>query len=189
MLLRAIVLTTPRSRPWSANLQPGGDVCRRAAERQAAARHFDYDREIFFAVLEGCYVDGASNESVDAILALDPVSQMPANFIKGCPICMPARDAFRVYRARPQFESRKDSADTFGPGLDAGVSAALASGDLAAAGADHEAGRELMARRVEALRLNDSERDEWQKAMGDMRKSMVLLEQYRSGPNPGTYHR
>ena len=190
MLLRVIVLSTlSLAAFWSTRLQPGGEACRRAAEQQTAARHFDYDQEIFFGVLEGCYVTGISNSAVDTILAIDPASDLPANFIKGCPICMPARDAFRVYRARPQFEGRKGPADTFGPGLDAAVTEALAGFDIATRQEQiMKLVESWMARRVEVLRLNDAERDEWQKAMGEMRKKgMILLKQYRSGPNPGTY--
>jgi|SRR5882672_9826671 len=192
MLLRAIALTTlslSLAALWSAYVKPGGEACRRAAEQQAAARHFDYEQEIFFGVLEGCFVDGVSNEAVDAILAVDPASSMPANFIQGCPICMPARDAFRVYRARPRFEGHKDSSDTFGPGLDPTVLTALASADLGVRQTQiMKLVESWMARRVDGLRLNDYERGEWQQNMADRRKKgMAMLQQYRNGGNPGTY--
>jgi hypothetical protein len=192
MLFRVLALTMlslSLTAFWSTDMQPGGEACRRAAAQQAAARPFDYEHEIFFAVLEGCFVDGVSNESVDAILADDPQSGMPANFIKGCPICMPARDALRVYRARPKFEGRKGVTDTYGPGLDARVTAALASGDV------YTRQQQIMqlveswlARRVDVLRLDDYERKEWQINMADRRKKgMALLESYQRAGNSGTY--
>ena len=78
----------------------------------------EFDRMIFYAVLEGLYEDGVSNEAVDIVLLKDPTSGSYAHFVYGCPICAPTIDAFRMYRARPQFYSRKGITDTYGTGLE-----------------------------------------------------------------------
>lgn len=121
----------------------------------------DLDREIFFAVLEGLYVDGVSSEAVDALLAAE--DGQPLHFVPGCPICMPAVDALRVYRARVPFSSKKELRDTFGPGLSEAETAALASSDrrerLATIGGLVE---RWIARRLEAGRPTPEERAAWE---------------------------
>ena len=79
-----------------------------------------FNKMIFFAVLEGLYSDGVSNETVDILLReeeIAPNRKRDMHFIYGCPICMPTLEAMRVYRARPAFRSYKAYRDTFGEGL------------------------------------------------------------------------
>jgi hypothetical protein len=195
MFLRSVTFaafTLPVFALWlgaAPNTELGGEACRKVAEQQAQARHFDYGHEIFFAVLEGCYVDGTDNESVDHMLAVDERSGRPENFVWSCPICMPARDALRVYRARPEFDGRKDAIDTFGPGLDAETIQALASPFLdIRQSAINKRVDHWLAKRVETLRLNDFEKAEWQRAMEEMRKKgMAMLAAYKTESRPGTY--
>src|SRR5215831_4354620 len=52
----------------------------------APAVHDDVTEGIFFAVLEGCYQDGAATELVDAMRANDPKIGYPVNFVYACPI-------------------------------------------------------------------------------------------------------
>jgi hypothetical protein len=170
---------------------PGGEKCREAAAAAAAqgARKFDYQQELFFAVLEGLYVDGVSSDAVDAIVARDQESGYPANLVWGCPICMPAFDAMTVYRARPRLESHKEITDTFGPGLDPAKMSALTSG---APEQRRAAIMELVqgwaARRMDALRLTDAERDAWRTEMEMLRKKgMEMLTRYRDMAKPGSY--
>jgi hypothetical protein len=171
--------------PFAEPLVGGGEACRQAA----TARSFDYEQELFFAVLEGLYVDGVSNEAVDAILAEDPVSGRPANFVWACPICMPAYEALRVYRARPAFVTKKLVVDTFGPGIDPAVLARLTRGDLASRqSAIMELVQSWTARRLDSMRLTDAERDGWRLEMEMRRKKgMEMLYSYRDGPNAGSY--
>ncbi len=71
---------------------------------------------VFFAVLEGLYTDGVTNEVVDCILSPDPKSGEPRyneHFVYACPLCHPAYEAFRLYRARPTFYGLKGEPDTF----------------------------------------------------------------------------
>ncbi len=76
---------------------------------------------VFFAVLEGLYEDGVSTDDVERILAIDPATKQPQyseHFVGACPLCLPAFDAFQLYRSRPMFYGRKEAIDKFGPGLD-----------------------------------------------------------------------
>src|SRR5262249_22021904 len=69
---------------------------------------------IFFAVLEGLYTDGVSNEIVDLII---PKGQYDDHFVYTCPLCHPAYEAFWLYRKRQHFYGLKASKDTFGGGI------------------------------------------------------------------------
>ncbi|MFN0009870.1 MAG: hypothetical protein ACKVXR_18410 [Planctomycetota bacterium] len=140
-----------------------------------------YEEHIFFAVLEGLYHDGVSNEVVDRIIVKDEVSGYPANFVWACPACMPAYNAFVVYRARPTFVGEKVPRDTFGPGLAPAKVERLTAVDLPVAQAALE---ELIAswmdRRMESLRLTDGERSQWRIEMEERRKlGMSFLNAYR----------
>lgn len=87
-------------------------------------------RFVFFAVMEGLYNDGVSDEIVDIVIPLvtpDPTEVNPApapyrdtnaNFIYTCPICHPAFEAFLIYESRKPFRGLKGArVDTFGSGL------------------------------------------------------------------------
>ena len=87
---------------------------------------------VFFAVLEGLYRDGISNEVVDSIIPPDKNGKArfdSEHFVYACPICHPAFEAFRLYRQRGDFYGLKSPVDTFGPGLDHAVSVRLQSHD------------------------------------------------------------
>lgn len=156
-----------------------------AASAQEAT---DFDYELFAAVLEGLYVDGVSNEAVDAITAKDPEHGYPANFVWGCPVCMPAYRAFLTYRARPHFDWLKGSQD-FGRGLDAATQAALTTGELLAR---QQALMQLVGRWVERrmsrLRLTPDESAQWKQEMELRRKTgMSTLANYKSNGLRGSY--
>ena len=63
-------------------------------EREDGMSVPDEHTMIFFAVLEGLYRDGASNEAVDAILRQDDKGGY-IHFVYGCPICTPSRVSAR----------------------------------------------------------------------------------------------
>jgi len=157
-----------------ASVVPGGP--RWAAKADA------YEQHIYFAVLEGLYADGVSNEVVDKIVAIDDQTKYPANFVWACPVCMPAYNAFLAYRARPAFRGYKIPRDTFGPGLAPPVAARLTSDDLQVRQSELEKLISTwMDRRMESLRLTDDERQEWRTVMEERRKQgMGYLEGYRS---------
>lgn len=133
-------------------------------------------RTVFFAVLEGLYEDGVATEDVERILLEDEAERL-IHFVPGCPLCMPARDAFRVYRTRALWTDYKDLPEgTFGPGLDKETRAALHSGDFATR---FQAIQRLIERwvgkRLDLMRLTKDERFAWRNAIADMRKRGTAL--------------
>jgi len=137
---------------------------------------------VFFAVLQGLYEDGVSTEDVNRILAVDPrtqQSQFQEHFVGACPLCLPAFDAFVLYRSRPRFHQRKDDADTFGPGLDPILAKKLHSD----AKADQLEAIQTMVnrwviRRLEIMRLTKDEREQWIAVIEEgRRKGMGQLQQ------------
>ena len=139
----------------------------------------DVRQLVFFAVLEGLYRDGVSNEDVDIILAKDPKTKqyrLNENFVYTCPLCMPALDAFALYRSRPSFNGWKDSRDKFGAGLDAAMEGKLKSTNKTQR---LEAIRDLTNRwvqqRLTMMRLTKEERILWQQRIEEGRKSGMDL--------------
>lgn len=164
-----------------------GDV-RLELPQEVALEETDFEYELFAAVLEGLYLDGVSNEVVDAITVKDPEHGYPANFVWACPVCMPAYRAFLTYRARPHFDWVKARRD-FGPGLDAATVASLTTGEFAAR---QEALMRLVGRWVERrmtrLRLTPAERAQWKLEMEMRRKKgMAQLAEYKAGGMRGSY--
>jgi hypothetical protein len=169
----------------------GGEACRRAAEA-AASLHEEsdkYDREVFFAVLEGLYADGVQNAVVDRVLEVDPQTKYPAHFVYACPICMPAYNAFATYRARPEFAGDKQHRNAFGSGLSSEQVQALTEGDLARRQrAILQLVQGWIERHLGSRRLNDDERARWRQAMEERRKKgMAMLEMYRAQGLGGSY--
>jgi hypothetical protein len=116
---------------------------------------------VFHAVLEGLYADGVQNEVVDLIIPPGD-KQFSTHFVYACPLCHPAFEAFRLYRQRPEsFFGRKDDLDTFGKGLKNEVVSKLKSKEK---NERLEQIRGLVttwiARRVDSMRLNETERAE-----------------------------
>jgi len=138
-------------------------------------------RAVFFAVLEGLYEDGVSDEDVDRILRVDPATKAPRHFVPGCPLCNPALDAFRAYRSRGDWHY-KSGGNTFGPGLDESTRRALASEKL---GDRFAAVQGLIQRwvsaRVRLMRLTNAERKQWNLAIAEMaRKGNEILGSMRT---------
>ena len=141
---------------------------------------------VFFAVLEGLYEDGVSTDDVDRILAVDPKTKawrFEEHFVYGCPLCMPAFDAMALYRSRPVFHGRKDSADTFGPGLEPALKKKLESAQKSD---QLEAIQTLVnrwvGRRLDSMRLTKDEREQWTAVIEEGRqKGMGLLQTAQAG--------
>ncbi|HEY7862057.1 MAG TPA: hypothetical protein VIE39_00255 [Thermoanaerobaculia bacterium] len=128
----------------------------------SAAARIDESGMIFFAVLEGLYRDGVSNEAVDRILLCDPESGRYLHFVYACPICTPALDALRTYRNRAPFSGKKRFRDTFGPGLPPATIEALASEDIQVRlFAIESLMRSWVSRRLDGMRLTPEERAQW----------------------------
>lgn len=75
-------------------------------------------RLVFFAVLQGLYEDGVSDEVVNSIVPPDKKGRekMRHSFVLDCPLCQPTFEAFCAYQARPRFLG-EDRAATLGKGL------------------------------------------------------------------------
>lgn len=62
---------------------------------------------VFFAVLEGLYRDGVSDDVVECIVPKTPNPERDSlrkNFVPECPICHPVYEAFALYQKRPNFK-------------------------------------------------------------------------------------
>ena len=75
-------------------------------------------RLVFFAVLQGLYEDGVSDEVVNNIVPPDKKGRekMRHSFVLDCPLCQPTYEAFCVYQSRPRFTDDNKSS-SFGKGL------------------------------------------------------------------------
>jgi hypothetical protein len=75
---------------------------------------------IFFAVLEGLYADGVSNDEVSQIL-MKREGETYFHFIYSCPVCNATIWALEAYKARPDsLYGLKRIGNTFGPGIPLG---------------------------------------------------------------------
>ena len=121
-----------------------------------------YSQTIFFAVLEGLYRDGISNEVVDLVLAPDPVAGGRDHFVSACPLCSPALEAFRLYRERPMFEGLKSPMDTFRAAPSDGLAAKLRS-PVKQERLDAVQGliEAWVAQRLTLMRLSEAEQQDW----------------------------
>lgn len=75
---------------------------------------------VFFAVLEGLYVDGVPDEAVDLIVP--PKTDLDTNlkrcFVFRCPLCHAAYEAFVLYQRRQAFNGTGEKKSTFGKNFD-----------------------------------------------------------------------
>jgi len=144
----------------------------------------DYHRTVFFAVLEGLYEAGVENEIVDRVLMPDPKTNVPMHFVPGCPVCVPAIGAFRLYRERPDLGLKRD---TFGPGVHEDIRARLMSDVFE----DRMRGvwdiiEGSVRRRIERMRLPPEERARWEQGMAERRKKgMAMLKSLQGSGNGG----
>ena len=74
---------------------------------------------VFFAVLEGLFRDGVSNEVVDLVInpKKGPDDKIKHCFVIQCEICHAAYEAFVLYRRRKVFDNSGERS-TFGKGVD-----------------------------------------------------------------------
>jgi hypothetical protein len=146
--------------------------------------------EVFFSVLEELYRAGVANADLDAFIGNNPEelrTVFESHFVYGCQLCHASWEAMRMYRQRPVFANRKDTASNFGPGLPAGLSAQLRSPDKA----QRMAGIELLIRtavenKIAALKLSPTEKQAWTIFIEDARKrGLELLKGYQSVAHEG----
>lgn len=140
-----------------------------------AADGIDMGRQIFYAALEGLYADGVDNGTVDRVLAAEDGEWR--HFVYGCPTCVYVLEAFRHYRARPDFVSFKHGGNTWGEGLADAERRAFASEDLQVRlQALHDLVASWLDRRMDLLRLTDAERQRWESELQERsKKGMEML--------------
>lgn len=148
-----------------------------------------FQQEIFHAVLQGLYRDGVGNDIADRVLEIDEDTAFPLYVVYGCPLCMPAFDAFATYRARPEFHASKSHIDTWGQGLPAKMRARILGSDAAAVRSGiQELIETWVAQRLDDRRLNDAEQERWRVAMGSLReKGEAMLKAYQKAGNAPAY--
>ena len=144
---------------------------------------------IFFAVLEGLYLDGVSSDTVELIIGPKdkPVYEaFREHFIYACPLCHPAFEAFTLYRQRQVIYGLKPPGiDTFGKGLDPKLITQLKSPvrnvRLAAI---KTLVQKWTTQRIEKLRLVDEERATFTRMIAVGRKQgMGRLQAQLNDPN------
>ena len=148
-----------------------------AAEPQGTGPEITNDQVfsmVFFAVLEGLYLDGASNEAVDAIICPDPKTGQPhfhEHFVDACPLCNPTFNALVVYRSRPSFYGYQKPIDTLGPGLKPELVKQLRSAKRAERLAAIQSLVETwVRRRLDSLALTADQRAAWASKLEEGRK-------------------
>ncbi len=145
--------------------------------------HREYPEEhrfIFYAVLEGAYEEGLSEETVSILLG----EKGTEHFVIGCPICSPAYEALRAYRDAPKFTSKKVSQKGFGAGL-SDEELALVSGTVEDR---RKFIRTLVSRWIEArfalLNLPEDREKAMRESLQKMsEKGTALLENFKKGGN------
>lgn len=188
------LLLAPLLASWgiSAATTAGGSdpVPHRAGQRAGTGSYFDAHYElIFFAVLEGLYRDGVSDEVVASLTSKAEGEEYPSLFVWSCPICMPAYNAFLVYRGRPAIAGiKKAEGDgrSFGKGLSPDVRArCLSPSRDVRFQALYDLVEGWVEERLVSMRLSDEERARWSQGMEERRKKgMATLQGMR---NAGQY--
>jgi len=151
----------------------------------------DLRRLVFHAVLEGCYAEGVTTAEAERVLRVDSATGRPLHFVDGCPLCMPALDAFALYAARPALRCRGKMTppDTFGPGLDGQLRDRLNSKALKPR---LDAVNTLVDRwiraRIDSLRPTAAERERWTVRLKEMMtKGTAILNARATDGTAGAY--
>ncbi len=132
------------------------------------------DALVFFAVLEGLYVEGAASKDVEVILERRKMAgglEGFVNFVYGCPLCIPALNALTVYRQRAKFPNAKGATDTFGRGLAKDIRDGLHSAEpLVRLSTIQRLVDRWVHQRLESKRLTEAERAKYQVTLEEYRK-------------------
>ena len=134
---------------------------------------FEFNRFLFFAVLEGACEDNPGDRAVDAILETDEKGHY-RNFVYACPVCHPVIDALRAFRMRNQYyyaHKGDPLVDDLAASPVAALSGRILGTDPAARGAAlHDLVGRWVSRRMDRLRLDEEQRRAWRQAMAIGRK-------------------
>jgi hypothetical protein len=125
---------------------------------------------VFFAVLEGLYEDGVSNEAADNIVGKtkDGKAEIRHTFVFECPLCHPVYEAFRLYQQRPEF---RDSGNAFGKGIDPKLETSLRSTVLRTRqGALQVLVHRWVERRLSQMGLTAEQKQDWARRLEERSK-------------------
>jgi hypothetical protein len=139
---------------------------------------------VFFAVLEGLYEDGVSNEAVDNIVGRtkDGKVEIRHTFVFQCPLCHPVYEAFRLYQQRPAF---RDKGDSFGKGIDPKLETNIRSTALRTRqGALQTLVHRWVERRLSGMGLSDEQRKDWARRLEERSNQGNALLSKLQGTDP-----
>jgi hypothetical protein len=144
---------------------PKGEPAKKGTKPPADWKEDPVCKMVFFAVLEGLYEDGVSNEAVDSVVGKtkDGPAEIKQTFVFQCPLCHPVYEAFRLYQQRPTF---RDKGDTFGKGVDAKLESGLRAKALRTRqGALQTLVHRWVERRLTRMGLSAEEKLSWAKQL------------------------
>ena len=96
----AILISTPAASAGSKLVE----IAKTPAPKKTADWYKDEEcRRVFFAVMEGLYRDGISQEIVDLVIGRVESNNLEQAFIFRCKLCHACFEAFAVYQRRPAF--------------------------------------------------------------------------------------
>lgn len=153
---------------------------------------YEFNRFLFFAVLQGACEDALPDAAVKAILEKDEKGHH-RYFIYACPICHPVIEGLKAYGMRNEFYyGRKGdplAANLAGSTQSplAGLAQRLAGGDDAVRGAAiHDLVERWLGRQIDRHRLSETERAAWRQAMAiGRKKGMERLPEAKGFPFKG----
>ncbi len=120
---------------------------------------------VFFAVLEGLYIDGVPSDVVNSLVPPSKKGDdnaVKANFVAQCPLCHPVYEALSLYQRRGAFQDSAGKRNTFGQGLDRELQQRLTSESRKERlTALRVLVRRCVERRMTMMRLSEKERNEW----------------------------
>ncbi|MBA4190960.1 MAG: hypothetical protein C0467_23485 [Planctomycetaceae bacterium] len=142
---------------------------------------------VFFAVLEGLYRDGVTDDVVEYIVPKTPNPEKDSlrkNFIPECPICHPVYEAFALYQRRPNFKD-DGKRNAFGKGeLSPEIVKAFKSDILQTRvkeGIQPLVGK-YVAAHLAKMNLSAEEKQEWsKKLMERVEQGTSLYNKFRAG--------
>jgi hypothetical protein len=159
-LLIGLTLTVGATLPASA----GGKA--QAQEKTVVVKDWKADpacRLVFFAVLQGLYEDGVSDEVVNSIVPPDKKGRdkMRHSFVLDCPLCLPAYEAFCAYQSRPRFLD-DDKPAVLGKGLPEDIIKGLMSKTVSTRLINlRQPIRRWVEARLVSMKLDEVERAKW----------------------------
>jgi len=141
-LAAALLTTSLLAAPWAAGDSPAKSAAKPPAAAatdpepsvEPAAAEWRRDpacQLVFFAVLEGLYTDGVSDEAVNLIVPPNSgKAGVEHSFVFRCPLCHAAYEAFVLYQNRTAFNGSGEQRSTMGSTFDPKITEQLKSKEV-----------------------------------------------------------